>query len=94
MINGDWHDWWPIIYQAVAVHVSDPEKYPLHKNFWGYTRLFGQHLTAPFPERILLAGPNPRLTDVIEAVGYANANLDAWLRRRVAYIKGLKPDLH
>lgn len=48
----------------------------------------------PFAERILAAGPNPRLKDVENAVGYAKANLDTWLRRRVCYIQGIKPDPH
>lgn len=94
MIQGDWHDWWPVIYKAVVRNVSDPEMYPLHKNFWGYYRLFGRVPHKPFPERILATGRNPRLRDVIHAIGYRGANLDSWLRRRFAYIKGLKPDPH
>ena len=94
MISGDWHDWWPVIYQAVVLNIRNPEKYPLHKNFWGYSRHFGRVPNAPFPERILAAGPNPRLRDVSRAIGLQKANLDGWMRRRVAYIKGLKPDPH
>lgn len=92
--QGDWKDWWPIIFQEVQRHVKDPEKHPLHENFQGYARLFGQHPIMPFAERILAAGPNPRLKDVENAVGYAKANLDTWLRRRVCYIQGIKPDPH
>lgn len=92
--QGVWQDWWPIIYQAVALNAQDPGKYPLHPNFWGYYIEFGRHPHAPFPERILRASPEPRLADVKIAVGCANANLTAWLRRRVCYIEGLKPDPH
>ncbi len=92
--QGDWHDWWPIIYQKVKLHKENPQAHPLHHNFWGYTRLFGQHPNNPFPERILNAGPNPRLRDIEYAVGFTNANLTSWLRRRVCYIQGIKPDLH
>ena len=85
-----WHDWWPIIYQAVALNVLNPEKYPLHKNFWGYQRGCNRGdrriPNAPFPESILRIGPCARLRDVGAAIGYRKANLDAWLLRRFEYI--------
>jgi hypothetical protein len=95
MIPGnDWRDWWPIIYAAVLLNQLNPEKYPLHKNFWGYYRLFRRIPHEPFPERILHAGPAPRLKAVNEAVGFSHGNLESWLRRRVAYIQGINPDAH
>lgn len=94
MIHGDWHDWWPVIYQAVALNALDPEKYPLHKNFWGYHRMFGRIPNAPFHEEILLAGPQPRLKDIQVSVLGGMGNLDSWLCRRFAYIKKLKPNPH
>jgi hypothetical protein len=92
--QGVWQDWWPVIYHAVLQHTADPVKHPLHKNFWGYSRSFGQLPNEPFPLRILGAGPKPRLKDVVKAVGFSNANLTSWLRRRVCYIQGIKPDPH
>jgi hypothetical protein len=92
--DGNWRDWWKVIYQAVKENEQEPKKKPLHGNFWGYRRHFGSHPNKPFPERILPLGQNPRRIEVESAIGYAKANLDAWLRRRVCYVLGLKPDQH
>ncbi len=90
----DWREMWKIVYDAVKQHDSDPEKYPLHENFWGYRRFFGQHPNEPFPEKVLETGPTPRLMCVAAAVGLAKGNLNRWLRRRVCYIRKIKTDPH
>lgn len=95
MISGDWHDWWPVIHQAVLLNVQDPMKHPLPRGFWGYHRGIGkQYPRDPFHQAVLNLGTNPRRCDVERVIGYGNANADAWLARRYANIKGIKPAKH
>lgn len=95
MSSGDWHDWWPVIHQAVLLNFQDSVKNQLPKNFWGYTRGIGrQYPRDPFHQAILSLGTKPRRCDVERVIGYSKANADAWLHRRYAHITGIRPASH
>ena len=94
LAQGTWQEWWPIIYEAVEKN-KKPDTCKLHSNFWGYRRESGCYIpNDPFHDRILSAGPSPRLMNIENAIGLGGANLTSWLRRRVCYIKNIPTDPH
>ena len=87
----DWHVWWALIYHYVSLHTLSPERFPLHKNFWGKRKIFQKIETvAPFPEAILELGPSPRRMDMEEVIRFTSyADVNRWLLRRAGYVTKL-----